>query len=51
MGGSHANIPSGPFEGGIRGTRIQSTMVYPKGIHSKDALAKVNAGALASYIA
>jgi integrase len=30
---------------------IQSTMVYLKGIHSKDALAKVNAGALASYIA
>lgn len=30
---------------------IQSTMVYLKGIHSKDALAKVNAGALAAYVA
>jgi integrase/recombinase XerD len=30
---------------------IQSTMVYLKGIQSKDALAKVNAGALATYIA
>ena len=30
---------------------IQSTMVYLKGIHSKDALAKVNAGSLAAYIA
>lgn len=30
---------------------IHSTMVYLKGIHSKDALAKVNAGSLASYIA
>lgn len=29
---------------------IQSTMVYLKGIQSKDALAKVNAGSLASYI-
>jgi integrase/recombinase XerD len=29
---------------------IQSTMVYLKGIHSKDALAKVNAGSLAAYI-
>jgi hypothetical protein len=26
-------------------------MVYLKGIHSKDALAKVNAGSLAAYIA
>ena len=30
---------------------IQSTMVYLKGIQSKDALAKVNAGSLASYVA
>jgi integrase len=30
---------------------IQSTMVYLKGIQSKDALAKVNAGALASFVA
>ena len=30
---------------------IQSTMVYLKGIHSKDALAKVNAGSLAAYVA
>ena len=30
---------------------IQSTMVYLKGVQSKDALAKVNAGALAAYIA
>ena len=30
---------------------IQSTMVYLKGLHSRDALAKVNAGSLASYIA
>jgi integrase len=29
---------------------IQSTMVYLKGIQSKDALAKVNAGSLASYV-
>ena len=29
---------------------IQSTMVYLKGIRSKDALAKVNASSLASYI-
>jgi len=28
---------------------IKSTMVYLKGVQSKDALAKVNAGALASY--
>jgi integrase/recombinase XerD len=30
---------------------IQSTMVYLKGVQSKDALAKVNAGALAAYVA
>ncbi len=30
---------------------IHSTMVYLKGIQSKDALAKVNAGSLAGYIA
>ena len=30
---------------------IHSTMVYLKGIQSQDALAKVNAGSLASYIA
>jgi integrase len=30
---------------------IQSTMVYLKGIQSKDALAKVNSGSLASYVA
>lgn len=30
---------------------IHSTMVYLKGIHSKDALAKINAGSLASLIA
>lgn len=30
---------------------IQSTMVYLKGVHSKDALAKVDAGALARYVA
>ena len=30
---------------------IQSTMVYLKGVQSKDALAKVNAGALARYVA
>jgi len=30
---------------------IQSTMVYLKGIQSKDALAKVNGGSLAAYIA
>ena len=30
---------------------IQSTMGYLKGIHSKDALAKVNAGSLAAYVA
>jgi len=29
---------------------IQSTMVYLKGIQSKDALEKVNAGSLASYV-
>jgi integrase/recombinase XerD len=29
---------------------IQSTMVYLKGLQSKDALAKVNAGAIARYI-
>lgn len=29
---------------------IKSTMVYLKGIHSKEALAKVNAGALAQYV-
>lgn len=29
---------------------IKSTMVYLKGVHSKDALAKVNAGALAAYV-
>lgn len=29
---------------------IQSTMVYLKGVQSKDALAKVNAGALAAYV-
>jgi integrase len=29
---------------------IQSTMVYLKGVHSKDALAKVNAGSLAAYM-
>jgi integrase/recombinase XerD len=29
---------------------IQSTMVYLKGVQSKDALAKVNAGALARYV-
>jgi integrase/recombinase XerD len=29
---------------------IKSTMVYLKGIQSKDALAKVNAGALAQYV-
>ncbi|MBZ5507215.1 MAG: tyrosine-type recombinase/integrase [Acidobacteriia bacterium] len=29
---------------------IKSTMVYLKGVQSKDALAKVNAGALAAYI-
>lgn len=28
---------------------IKSTMVYLKGVHSKDALAKVNAGSLAGY--
>jgi integrase/recombinase XerD len=30
---------------------IQSTMVYLKGVQSKDALVKVNAGALAGYAA
>lgn len=30
---------------------IKSTMVYLKGVQSKDALAKVNAGALAEYVA
>lgn len=30
---------------------IKSTMVYLKGVQSKDALAKVNAGALAVYVA
>ncbi|HEY4902433.1 MAG TPA: tyrosine-type recombinase/integrase [Candidatus Sulfotelmatobacter sp.] len=30
---------------------IKSTMVYLKGVQSKDALAKVNAGALAAYVA
>jgi integrase/recombinase XerD len=30
---------------------INSTMVYLKGLQSKDALAKVNAGALAQYVA
>ena len=30
---------------------INSTMVYLKGLQSKDALAKVNAGALAEYVA
>lgn len=30
---------------------IKSTMVYLKGVHSKDALAKVDAGALARYVA
>jgi hypothetical protein len=30
---------------------IQSTMVYLKGIQSKDALEKVNAGSLAAYVA
>jgi integrase/recombinase XerD len=30
---------------------IQSTMVYLKGVQSKDALAKVNAGSLAAYLA
>jgi integrase/recombinase XerD len=30
---------------------IKSTMVYLKGVQSKDALAKVNAGALAGYVA
>jgi integrase len=30
---------------------IKSTMVYLKGVQSKDALAKVNAGALATYVA
>ena len=30
---------------------IKSTMVYLKGLQSKDALAKVNAGALAAYVA
>lgn len=29
---------------------IKSTMVYLKGVHSKDALVKVNAGALAQYV-
>ena len=29
---------------------IQSTMVYLKGIHSKDALVKVNGGSLAAYM-
>src|SRR6266704_2984126 len=29
---------------------IKSTMVYLKGVQSKDALAKVNAGALAGYV-
>lgn len=28
---------------------IKSTMVYLKGVHSKDALTKVNAGSLAAY--
>jgi len=30
---------------------IKSTMVYLKGVQSKDALAKVNAGSLARYVA
>jgi len=30
---------------------IKSTMVYLKGIQSRDALAKVNAGALAAFVA
>ena len=30
---------------------IKSTMVYLKGVQFKDALAKVNAGALARYVA
>jgi len=30
---------------------IKSTMVYLKGVQSKDALVKVNAGTLASYAA
>jgi integrase len=29
---------------------IQSTMVYLKAVHSKDALSKVNAGAVAAYV-
>jgi site-specific recombinase XerD len=30
---------------------IKSTMVYLKGIQSRDALARVNAGSLAAYVA
>jgi site-specific recombinase XerD len=30
---------------------IKSTMVYLKGMQSKDVLAKINAGALAGYVA
>ena len=30
---------------------IKSTMVYLKGVQSKDALTKVNAGAIAQYVA
>jgi integrase/recombinase XerD len=29
---------------------IKSTMVYLKGVQSKDALAKVNGGSLAAYL-
>jgi hypothetical protein len=31
--------------------QTNNTMVYLKGVQSKDALAKVNAGALARYVA
>jgi len=30
---------------------IESTMVYLKGVQSKDAMAKVNGGSLAAYLA
>src|SRR6266496_4748054 len=39
------------LQGWMRHRDIKSTMVYLKGVQSKDALAKVNAGALAAYVA
>lgn len=53
-------MPDSPRHGWLRGSAgafpmghrdIKSTTVYLKGVQSKDALAKVNAGALARYVA